>query len=151
MSQDDLSRLENALRGLAPVPVQLDRDRLMFDAGRAIHPTGWKWPLATGALSVVAVVLGVCLFMRPEPRVVERIVRVYVPAQPLPAPAPPTPGPDSTPGEFTSPGPTLPGTSGYLQLQEQVLRWGLDGVPAARPTPPPPQTPDTVEKLLKSF
>jgi hypothetical protein len=150
MSLDELNKLENALRGLAPVPVQMDRDRLMFDAGRAARPAGWKWPMATGIVSLIACVLGVCLMLRPEPMVIERTVYVQVPSKPVPEPTP-RPAPTPTPLEYSSQDSPRPETSGYQQLQEQVLRWGLDGLPAARPTPPPPQTPDTVDKLLKSF
>jgi hypothetical protein len=38
-----------------------------------------------------------------------------------------------------------------LRLQEQVLRWGLDALPAP-PTPSqPPAAPPTVEELLQSL
>src|SRR6516225_6587980 len=82
-----LEALAGALRGLAPRPAEIDRDRLMFHAGRASAPRGWAWPLATAASAAAAVALALLLWARPEPppRIVERVV--YVPAA-LPDEAP---------------------------------------------------------------
>src|SRR5262249_30724133 len=68
-----LNARAGALAGLKPRPAALDRDALMFRAGRASAPRGWKWPLATAALSLVALGLGIALLVRPQPQVVERI------------------------------------------------------------------------------
>jgi hypothetical protein len=139
MNDPALDALAGALRGLAPRPVGLDRDRLMFQAGRASAPRGWAWPLATVASAAAAAVLGVLLWVRPEPA--PRVV--YLPAErPATASDERAPGPDAgaAPGRW----------SHYLQLQEDLLRDGLDGLPAPSDTPSP-EGQQTVDALLKSL
>lgn len=152
MSEDELTRLEADLLSLTPVLPHLDRDQLMFAAGLA-SKRSWVWPTATAVMSAVALTLGVILVTRPAP--VDRVEYVTVPARPDPTPAPkpnpqvPTPKP--APAPYTSQETPWPERHGYFQLQDQVLRWGLDGLPNARPAPEPPRKPDTIESLLKSF
>ena len=87
--------IEPQLSAYAPRPARIDRDRLMFEAGRAAAashpsasaalalrpgviawfppsspsapPTNWMWPASTLALGMVSVVLGLVLLFRPEP------------------------------------------------------------------------------------
>jgi hypothetical protein len=140
MSQEPLNdpaldALAAALRGLAPPPAGLDRDALMFRAGRAAAPRRWAWPLATAASTAAAVVFGVLLWVRPEPpRVVERIV--YLPAEP-PSAAADEPAPPGDPGAW----------SRYLHL----LSRDLDGLPAPPAEPQRREAPPTVESLLQSL
>lgn len=76
----DLRAFEAALAALAPKAAALDRDRLMYEAGRAslapLHPPhrGWAWPAAFSAMSALAASLLLALVLRP-PTVVERVVR----------------------------------------------------------------------------
>lgn len=77
----DLRAFEAALAALAPKAAALDRDRLMYEAGRASLATphvaprgGWAWPAAFSAMSAVAASLLLALVLRP-PTVVERMVR----------------------------------------------------------------------------
>jgi hypothetical protein len=136
-----LDALAGALRGLAPRPGGFDRDRLMFRAGRASAPRGWAWPLATAASGAAAVALAVLLWARPEPP--PRVV--YVQAD--------RPQPAASDGG--APGPHAEGASGgwshYLQLQDKLLRDGLDGLPAPPDQPPERDGPPTVDALLQSL
>jgi hypothetical protein len=148
MNDPALNALAGALRGLAPRPAGLDRDRLMFRAGRASAPRGWAWPLAATASTAAAVALGVLLWARPEPRTVERVV--YVPAErSQPAPGEPSlsPGADGT----TPRGPGPGDWSRYLQLQERLMRWGLEGLPVPPDPPLDREGPWTVDALLQSL
>jgi hypothetical protein len=148
MSSEDLNDLASALGQFRPTSA-VNRDRLMFEAGRASMPTGWKWPLAAGVSLTIALCLGLGLLLRPTPQPI--IQTVYVPVPTLAPVAPPPPQPPPEPGE-TTPAvaqpiwPDMP----YYRLQEQLSRWGLDAVP------PPPHTealgrPQTMEALMKSF
>lgn len=150
-SIQDLTRTEAALAALAPTPAALDRDRLMFQAGRAARPgPWWGWPAATGILAAVAATLAVVMVTRP-PVVTETVV-VRVPVEPAPAPiAPTTPEPPADspivafqPAEAATESLTPPG---YLRLQKQILHWGLDALPRG-PLATQVEPPLTLEKLL---
>jgi hypothetical protein len=145
MNDSALDALADALRGLAPRAGALDRDRLMFRAGRASASRGWAWPLAALASTAAAVALGVLLWARPgpPPRVVEHVV--YLPAEVPPRAADqPAASPD---GDGTGTG----SWSSYLQMLPRLARWGLDGLP---PPPEPPadrEGPPTVDALLQAL
>ncbi len=137
-SDPEVTAIESALRALVPSRSTLDRDRLMFHAGqvsaRSRSPARWVWPSIAATLTIVAVGEGALLAIRPEPRVVERLVIVREPPAPPadgPGPVvilrenPPVPSPDSEP--------SWPSASDPLRLRRQVLRFGLD----ALPEPPP--------------
>jgi hypothetical protein len=123
------------LQRLAPRPASLDRDRLLFEAGRASAPRVWPWQLIAGAGVLTSLLLAVGPVFRP-PTVVERVV--YVPRDEPPVHlriAPPIPdrpdGPSSGSPEQPSP------LTRYQLLQEKLLRWGLDGVEREPPLLPP--------------
>ncbi len=150
----ELSALADALRALAPAPAALDRDELLFRAGRssAPRPRRWPWALATALASVTALGLGGALLFRPPAtHTVERVVHVTVvrearaPAPPEPAP----PQPETAPAPLES-SPTL-GPGRYRQMEDQLLRWGLDGVGMPPPERPLPGRPLTVESLAQPF
>jgi hypothetical protein len=96
---DDASReLEYALATLRPSAGGIDRDRLMFLAGRAmVERPGvggmmlakWMWPSATAISTVAATVLGLLLAMSHRPLVVREPVYVHAPGPSHPAPLPP--------------------------------------------------------------
>jgi hypothetical protein len=140
--------LEAALAALAPMPGRINRDALLFRAGQASVPRrGWAWPAATAVLGLVAAILAAVIVLRPAPAPVERVIVVpakepALPAPPVDVPSPPPPVVEPTPA---SPGgaTTAQSPMNYLQLQQQVLRWGLDGVPSLPETPPPPVLPVT--------
>ncbi len=87
----ELKALEAQLAALVPRADRLDRDRLMFLAGRASAGDATvpsrsvarrALPAAFAAMTGVAVVLAVLLVLPAEPQIVERIIRV--PAEPSP-------------------------------------------------------------------
>jgi hypothetical protein len=146
MHNTDQAACEALLKGLVPAPVRIDRDRLMFRAGReAGRWRGWAWPCAAAVLAVASAGLGAALWMRPATRTVERTVYVEVrvpaphrPDAPTVTPAaPPKPQPVAEAGERPGESPS------YLHLRGQVLRWGVDALPEPRPlsTSRPPWAP----------
>ena len=122
----DLTAIEAALGSLAPSKSRINRDRLMFEAGRAsVRPStaGRRgWVAVAASLALVASGEGVMLARRPAPEVVERIVVVREPAIP-PALAVPEPAPRPTGLAFDF------GSSPHDRLAGQILRYGLDGLP----------------------
>ena len=102
----ELLQLEGALRGLAPREDRLDRDRLLFEAGReqsfgkqatqrerhhqqdTRQSRGWFWPAATAAMTTVAASLALALALSNEVRIVERVKIVEVDriVEPVPGP-----------------------------------------------------------------
>ncbi len=140
MSQEklnaELAAVEAVLLSLKPKPSSLERDRVLFLAGRASlrrrGPGSWLWPCATAASLLAAVTLGGVLLVRGGPNVVERVVYIEATA--------PT-------GESTVAGDTVGGDSvgdwpvrkelrtDYLQLRRLVLTEGVDALPELRATP----------------
>jgi len=125
----DLGAFEAALRSLAPSRPGLDRDRVLYQAGRASRPGRPRlgWPALAATLALVAGTEGMLLATRPSPRVVERIVvvREAAPAPAvvqLPAP-PPTPRPTESGLGLTE----------RDRLAGRLIRFGLDGLASPRP------------------
>lgn len=146
-----LSEVAAALAALAPRPPALDRDRLLFQAGRASAPPPWLWRLTAAASTTLAAALASAMLLRPTPPPVEHTVYVRVepnPPTPPKAEAPPAPVPaESEP----PPAPALyswPSTP-YSRLEDRLLRWGLDGL--AEPTPASAEPPQTLDSLLRSL
>src|SRR5437773_1641563 len=75
----EMKAIEAALSALSPRVERLDRDQVMYCAGRSSVRPGWTWPMAA-SLSLVALALlaGYDVF-RPTPQAVERVVYVRVP------------------------------------------------------------------------
>jgi hypothetical protein len=149
---EDLNATEASLAALVPIPAALDRDRLMFQAGRAA-PAGfhWGWPAATGILAAVAAALALVMILRP-PVVTETVV-VRSPVESAPAPPPSKTAPELSEGpEIVALAPPAGqaeslAPAGYLRLQEQILHWGLDALPSG-PLTAPAEAPLTLGKLL---
>ncbi len=158
-SSADDAALERRLRGFRPVPPRLDRDRLMFLAGRrTVAPRRSRlWPAAVVASWTVSLALAGVLLTRPprvvtEVRIVERIVEPPVAAEriavaplvPLPAERPvaelrrPDPSP-LRPSTFAFGG----ATEGSLLDYRRRLSEGRDLFAAAMPpaTPSRPAAP----------
>ena len=116
-----MKAVEATLASLVPRTDRLDRDRLIFLAGResavaeSVPRAHWVWPGALAAMTTAAAVLLVMLLYQPEPPVVVKYVEIPVQR----------PDPDETVSENGSP-PTEP---------DQVVS-------------PPPQEPE--EKPLHS-
>ncbi len=121
--EPELTALERELALLEP-SARVDRDAILYRAGRASTRPSRLWPALAAVSTVAACVLGVLLLRQaltptPTPTVVERII--HVPAPPEPTPGPSTP--DTSPPAGPDAGPTA---GGYLRQREQVLRWGPD-------------------------
>ena len=146
-----LNEFAVALASLAPRPAALDRDRLLFRAGRASAPHPWFWRLSAAASTIVAAVLAATLLLRPPLAPVERVVYVQVKPPPVKTAAPkekvePPPAPlESEPTESPYSWPTTP----YTRLEDRLLRWGLDGLGEPPPTAAAP--PETLKSLLQSL
>jgi hypothetical protein len=143
----EVSDLENALCSLRP-RADLDREAILYRAGRASVRGSWAWPLVACTSTALAAVLGVLLLARPAAppgeRVVERIV--YVPTPPRQEPPPPTPEPSPPPPSEPS---ALDTYGGPNSLLDHVLRWGLDGLPPA-PDYRPANPSDSPAGLLRT-
>lgn len=75
---------EAALRSLLPTPAGIDRDRLMYDAGRSANRRR-GWPAAAGFFAVLSAFLAVRGISMPEPTAPERIVVTAPPASTPPS------------------------------------------------------------------
>jgi hypothetical protein len=125
--QRELTELEAALRRLRPLAAGVDRDELMFNAGRASAGTHAGLHLsATVLVAVFAALAGagtVWVTARPSQQAV-----VQVPAQKLAlrivelSPALPS---AKAPESWT-------GTGDYIKLRDRVLAEGVDALPALR-------------------
>jgi hypothetical protein len=74
---DDLSQFADCLAAVPPDPGRLDRDALLFAAGRASARRGAFWPAAAAALALLSAGLATTLLLRPPERVeVVRVVHV---------------------------------------------------------------------------
>jgi hypothetical protein len=133
--EPELSEIESALGSLAPTRSRVDRDLVMYQAGRTSVRPGQSgprgWMAVAAACGLVALGEGALLARRPAERVVERIVVVREPA------APPV-GPSLESVEAQPPAPSRrppeTGPAAHDRLAWQVLRYGLDGLPAPRPS-----------------
>ena len=125
--EKELNKVADALAALTPRPAHLDRDGLLFEAGRRSARPGRIWPLSTLGVGIVACVLAVALFVRPEPPTVVHWVQVDRPPTEAPqanvAPAPP-----GNALEFDET--TLP-LGSYWRLQQSALRVGVEHMPMA--------------------
>ena len=131
-SDPELNEVAAALGSLVLARSRLDRDRVMFRAGQASRPTprGRRfWPAAAACLGLIASAEAALLAYRPGPRVVERIVVVREPAAPIPESGAVDRVPDPFP-VLAGIDPSL-GRSARERMAGQVLRYGLDGLPAS--------------------
>jgi hypothetical protein len=137
--EDDpgLAGLEAALAALAPKPGRIDRDALLFRAGQvSVRTRGWTWPCAAAGLGLLAISLGAVLAFRPAPAPEIRIVYRTVKEPPAPSEREPITAPPGKPTVAQQPtnADERQSPMSYLDLERQVVRWGLDGVPATPET-----------------
>jgi hypothetical protein len=123
--EQELKKLESALSGLTPRPVHLDRDGLLFEAGRRSVRPSWLWPGAALGMTAVASLLLVALISRPNvtPERVIQIVHEPAPAQPDRPITPPLAGVAPETDEH----PVHP--SSFWWLQQMALRDGVEQLP----------------------
>jgi hypothetical protein len=173
MPADDLNDLARALGRLRPAPAALDRDALMFRAGYRAGLRGLGWPIAVAAASLLALAFGALWLtergsrrapthavyvpprhdvVSPEPQGVEVEGPGGVPGPQRPDPLVPSP-PESAPQQPaprpSSARPPAPAAAASKQeVEERLIRWGLDGLPQ---TTAAPARPASVDELLRSF
>jgi len=126
-----LKAIEAALGSLVPARSRIDRDLVMFRAGQAsVRPSRLgrrAWTAIAASLGLIAVGEGALLAYRPPPQT------VVVFREPATAPI------DSIPEPGAAEVPVPPpferslslGQTAYERLAAQVLRYGLDGLPAS--------------------
>lgn len=138
INDPELTALESSLSALRPLPDRLNRDQLMFEAGRlSARRRSWAWPAATGALAASCMILSGALVLRAPPAPAERIV--YVPS-PAPAAAPDrTAAPPAAAAVAGVPS-TLEdepavNVANLLSQRGLVLRFGADALPDATLAP----------------
>ena len=130
--RQDLTGVEAAISSLSPTPTGVDRDRLMYLAGRATaagsldarRPRAhWAWPSATAASLLLAVTFATMWAARGEPVVIYRDRPVAAPRE--------SQQPDAAvEEEVESASPRKPWRTDYLRLRRLVL---TDGIDAAEP------------------
>ena len=129
--------LESALGGLRPVAASIDRDQLMFRAGRAsMQRRGRAWQSAAAVLAV-----GLCLSLafRPAGR---RVVPVAgVPVEPSPTVV----GPELAwlPADMA-----WAQQGSYIRVRDDVMEHGLDALPSPSGRSGPAEPPLTVQGML---
>jgi hypothetical protein len=137
---ETLLAVQSALAALRVKPPSMDRDRMMFLAGRAsarpisplarragegpgVRAAHWLWPLATTASLLIAAILGGMLLLGAKPQTYDRVV--YVPVdRPIESTVSETAPPVIT---VDSPEPPIRGD--YLALRRLVLTEGVDAMP----------------------
>ncbi len=128
----ELNAIEAALGSLVPARSQIDRDLVMFRAGQAsvrrsrLGPRAWNAVAASLALIVLGE--GVLLARRPPPRIVEKVLIVR---EPVPVVPPVEQRVAEVPESFPIERALSLGQTAYERLTAQVLRYGLDGLPAS--------------------
>jgi hypothetical protein len=139
----ELNALQSALADLVP-RTTINRDQVLFRAGQAsVRGRRWLWPSLAAAWCGLALGLGAALVAQRNQEPVERVVWVKVP---VPAVEERTPTPSSS--TLAALLPDLPAASGeYLQLRQQVVRFGADALPDP-PATAPLDPPVTVERIL---
>lgn len=149
------NELEQQLVALGPRPAAIDRDQLMFQAGRAEalseltlrespshrRTRSWLWPSAAGLMTAAAAVLAVILIVGPESEVQVQTVYVDRPtamgavsssvAQPAPgAEAQPGPRPPAAAAPGSAPRSWVARQSrGLIHARDMALAFGVDSLP----------------------
>jgi hypothetical protein len=124
----ELIALESSLGRLVPRAEGLSRERMLFEAGRSCGRPGRLWPTLTGLASLTALILAGWLLTHPPAVIVqERIVsQVKEVSSAVPPASVAEPVAELTEEPVRR---TLPENE-YLRLREEMLRWGMDALPA---------------------
>ncbi len=130
----ELNAIEAALGSLVPARSQIDRDLVMFRAGqasvRAARSGQRAWTAVAASLALVALGEGALLANRPTPQIVKEVVVIHEPA-PAPIKPPSEQNVAEMPESLTNVRYLSLGETAYERLTAQVLRYGLDGLPAS--------------------
>jgi hypothetical protein len=142
---DDLAAIEAALCSLTPARSSIERDRLMFLAGKKAATSHRSakllWPMATAASLLAAATFGILWAAGNNPRLVERPAVVSIAGTPIPVDV------------LTDASPPSPWEN--RRLCQLMLEKGIDGLPqpsshrvsGALPMP----VDDTYRSLLRQF
>jgi len=123
---DPLTELEIALSGLAPAPPRLDRDGLLYAAGRSAGARRWKQSAC--GLAVASLALATFIGVRPV-REREHVVIVQAGPSAEWKPAPSPPEASRTSEAVTHAVEIERKSSSQLEMRWRMLRWGPDSVP----------------------
>jgi hypothetical protein len=129
MTPPELAALAAALGSLSPAPAAVDRDRLMYEAGReSMRNTRRIWPALAAAGFLLATALGTLLAVRPP---TEKIVHVQVER--------PQEGPRPAPAVAPQDHDSRDAPSTYWKLHVFVMERDVDELPPPPPVPLPPR------------
>lgn len=135
LSQTQVKALEATLTALTPDSGQLNRDRLLFLAGRASAARRhWLWPATTATLAILSAYLGLGWALQPVPQSVSEIVHVPVhetvppPGSNLQPPAVWASGPDDDSERWRA-------QVTSLKRRQEILKWGADALWPSRAAP----------------
>ena len=152
--QQSLTDLAAALSTLAPQKSGIDRDRLMYLAGCASvtaetpvasgSATKWLWPMATGVMTAVALLLGVLLVFKPPPQTTPLATPEH--ELPLDGKRPPSEAASDGLAAELPAAPNITANDDYLQPDFRISWIGVDAV---QPHPPTPTT-DAAEESWKA-
>jgi hypothetical protein len=149
-----LNAIEEALCSLSLAGSRIDRELVMYRAGQAsVHLSRTRRNVLgaiAASLALVAFGEGVLLARRPPAGIVEKVVVVHEPAT---APAPILPSPNQkvaeAPVSLASEDSLSLGQADYERLSSQVLRYGLDGLPASPMISAPASGPTSSGQMLR--
>lgn len=120
--EKELSDLARALGKLVPQAAPLQRDRLMFEAGRRRgRRLTWLYAAGNVLLAGICVFLGYQAWMRPTPRPEVKVVTVYVPERRM---DPVEPAPPVLEGELEAMEPAAPEPPSYVPGLEYPRPYG---------------------------
>lgn len=169
----ELESLERQLAGIDIAPLSVDRDRLMFEAGRASAISGfdaasrmriagaprWFWPAATAAMTAACLLLGAILVWRSDGQLV---AKEEAKPQQLPVLAERSVavnGAEQVPQSDTQPVVlewTMPPMVGYLETRRIALTRGIRELQLEREFEPASadgneRTPATARELMEEL
>jgi hypothetical protein len=135
----DLAPLADALKALTPAATGINRDRLLFEAGRsaAVSRFAWVWPVGTFAFGGLAVVFAGFVAFAERKREVVVVERVKIVEVQVPVPIEVGPEPrhqSAVPNDGSQVDSRLnPEAVQMYQVRRDVLRWGVVMLPPSRP------------------
>ncbi len=120
----ELNNLARSLARLVPRPAAIDRDALLFEAGKRSVRAPYAWIAVACGMTLIATILAVALLVRPEPATVIRYqpAPVHAPASAPVDQAPAIIAPEEKPVEPSSPSSgSLPQSYGGTDVAQNDL------------------------------
>ncbi len=135
-----LAALEATLASLSPRPDCLQRDRLLFEAGKRAVPRARLWLTPAACLASAALAFGATVLLRPAPAGIERFVLVEpkpkAAVRPAEAPRAERVAQAEPAVETDQAWPAWATRDTAMSVRDQVLRWGVDALPDLPASPP---------------